>query len=86
MEWSSHLLDMAEKVSNSALCGKCRDCIGEKGMLCDECSGWFHCKCVDIAPALYKAISTSKCLGNKYFCGDCEDKVGKWLGGLGNMI
>jgi len=46
----------------------------------------YLCRRLDIAPALYKSKFTSKCSGIKWFCGECEDNVGKWLGGLANMI
>ena len=72
-------------MATAALCGKCSVDVGDKGMQCDACKEWYHCQCGKIPEALYKVVSKTKCTGIKWFCGDCEEGVGKLLEGMGGM-
>jgi PHD-finger len=72
---------MAEKGVDSP-CGKCGEEVDDKGLQCDACGKWFHCKCANMHDQLYKAIGKFKCSGIKWFCGSCDEEVGKLLGGL----
>jgi hypothetical protein len=75
---------MAAKDGDS-LCGKCGEEVEEKGLQCDACGKWVHCKCADMHDQLYKAIGKFKCSGIRWFCGSCGEAVGKFLGGLGGL-
>lgn len=68
-----------------ALCGKCGDGVDDKGLQCDACGKWFHCKCGDVPQQLYTALGRFKCTGIKWFCGNCVEGVGKLLEGMGGM-
>src|ERR1043165_390301 len=72
-------------MSSPELCGKCGDSVEDKGLQCDACGKWFHCKCGDVPQPLYTALNKFKCTGIKWFCGNCAEGVGKLLEGMGGM-
>jgi hypothetical protein len=57
-------------------CGECRKVVMDKGIQCEICELWFHCKCENVAEETYKLMNQDKV---HYYCGRCDKAVGKLL-------
>lgn len=59
-------------------CGICKKIVtkSEKGVQCEMCEGWFHCKCEDLSEDTYKLLGQDKI---HYFCSTCDKITGKVL-------
>jgi chemotaxis regulatin CheY-phosphate phosphatase CheZ len=57
-------------------CGECRKLVTDKGIQCEICELWFHCKCENVAEETYKLMNQDRV---HYYCGRCDKAVGKML-------
>jgi hypothetical protein len=59
-------------------CGECKKVVGkgEKGVQCEICEIWFHCRCEEVEEDTYKLLRQSKV---HFFCGRCDRAAGKIL-------
>ena len=60
------------------VCGECKKVVGknDKGVVCEQCELWFHCKCEKLHEDTYKLMGQDKI---HFFCGRCDKAVGKLL-------
>lgn len=60
-------------------CGLCPKKVGEsdKGLQCELCDAWFHCKCIAIKEELYELMQEQE--GMHWFCKTCNSGAEKML-------
>jgi len=60
------------------VCGECKKVVGrnERGVMCEQCELWFHCKCEKLHEDTYKLMGQEKI---HFYCGRCDKAVGKLL-------
>jgi hypothetical protein len=59
-------------------CGECKKVVAntEKGVQCEMCEIWFHCKCEGVLDDTYKIMKQEKV---HFYCGRCDKTVGQLL-------
>ena len=77
------VIDVREECQTGK-CGVCKKAVmkADKGIMCDLCETWFHCKCQDMADDTYKLMNQDKI---HFYCGGCDKVVGKILKALTDM-
>lgn len=68
----------AESKDEEYRCGGCKKLVGrsEKGIKCEICETWFHCKCEDMDAETYKLLDQDKI---HFYCTVCDRVAGKLL-------
>ena len=68
---------MAEKEKDKDGCGRCSGQVTakDKGVQCEVCEVWFHCKCQGISDDTYKVMK--KELSLHWYCAGCEKGMAK---------
>ena len=67
------LQDNAAK--KDSMCKKCVKVVtdDDKGLQCEVCEDWFHCKCVGVSAQLYQRLKENECL--HWYCIPCNSEV-----------
>ena len=68
---------MADKDKDG--CGRCSGAVTvkDKGVQCEICEVWFHCKCQGISDETYKVMKKEQSL--HWYCAGCEKGFAKIL-------
>src|SRR5664279_3695907 len=77
------VIDVREECQTGK-CGVCKKAVmkADKGIMCDLCETWFHCKCQDMVDDTYKLMNQDKI---HFYFGGCDKVVGKILKALTDM-
>lgn len=77
------MFDMATRkdatvIEGGEKCGECKKVVGknERGVMCEQCELWFHCKCEKLMEDTYLLLNQDKI---HFYCSRCDKAVGKLL-------
>jgi hypothetical protein len=75
-------LAISESKDEVVKCGECKKVVADKGIQCELCDLWFHCKCINIVEDTYKLMNQETLHA---YCGRCDVAVGKLLRTISDM-
>lgn len=66
-------------------CGVCKSTVEdvEKGVQCELCESWFHCKCEGLQDDTYRLMKQDKI---HFYCGRCDKAAGRLLKNVSNLM
>ena len=66
-----------EKLAKKEICNFCNNCVkdNDKGLMCEACKNWFHCKCVGMNVKLYELLQSDDAKTVHFFCQQCDSTV-----------
>jgi DNA repair exonuclease SbcCD ATPase subunit len=66
-------------------CGVCKSNVEdiEKGVQCELCEAWFHCKCEGLQEDTYRLMKQDKI---HFYCGRCDKAAGRLLKNVSNLM
>ena len=72
----------ASRNTEDSKCGSCTKVVSDqdKGVCCDICDAWYHCKCQGVVEPMYKALQQYPDL--RWFCQNCKHGAENILGSL----